>query len=343
MMAGRRLVSWAGAWCAAYQPRVAARLRRRAARWLLAGAFGTAAALPAAAAEALLSPFPIERDDHSRIDYYLERRAPSARGGTLLVVLQGSDCNSVTRVEAVRRDLAGVLPDADLLTIEKYGITAALPYNADPDRTDCPLAYLEHDTPMRRARDATAVVARLAAENGYAKVVAIGGSEGAVVANLLTARSTRVDATIAFGGGGRWFLDDVLHSIAVSDMPAAQRAQTGDGMRALARSIADGEPVSAMSGHGVAWWRAVFGIDQLAVLRETRTPVLLIQGAEDEAASTAAARRLAGALARAGRDNVRLVIYPGLDHRLRGRDGVSQMARVTADMSTWLRERGFAD
>src|SRR5579862_5227967 len=92
-------------------PRVgggAARLRRRAACWLLAGALGAAIALPAtpaASAEALLSPFPIERDDHSRIDYYLERRAPSARGGTLLVVLQGSDCNSVRQVEAIRRDL----------------------------------------------------------------------------------------------------------------------------------------------------------------------------------------------------------------------------------------------
>jgi hypothetical protein len=321
---------------------------RRWPAWLVACVLGATVGLPAAHAlpvAAQRSPFPIERGDHSRIDYYLERRAPSGRGGTLLVVLQGSDCNSVTRIDAIHRDLAAVLPDADRLTIEKYGITAALPYSDETERPDCPAAYLLHDTPMQRARDAAAVVGRLAAEHGYARVVVLGGSEGAVVANLLAARSPRIDAIIGFGGGGRWFLDDVLHSIAASDLPAGQRVRAVNDLRGMARHLARGGTVPAMSDHGAAWWRTTLGIDQLAVLRTVRAPVLLIQGGADASASTADLRRMVDALARpaSGPESVRLRVYPALDHRLRGPDGVSQMDRVAVDMMNWLREQGIVE
>ncbi|WZB68950.1 hypothetical protein WJ971_12600 [Achromobacter xylosoxidans] len=152
---------------------------------------------------------------------------------------------------AVRRYLRHVLPRADLLTVDKYGIDVSLPYRDDDgsDRADCPRAYLRHDNFDQRLRDYAAVIARLRQQGGYRRVVAVGGSEGAVVANMLAARGGLVDASIAFNGGGRWFLDDVLHSIGTGDAPPAEKAQAIEGSAGLRRPW--------RRRRLPTWWRAI--------------------------------------------------------------------------------------
>ncbi|WP_347299650.1 hypothetical protein, partial [Clostridium perfringens] len=108
------------------------------------------------------------------------------------------------------------------LTVEKYGIDDRLPYREEVPRQDCPDAFVQHDTPQRRVSDVTQVLQAVIARNGYQKVAVLGGSEGAVIANLVTASSGLVDATLAFSGGGRWFIDDVRHSVA--DAPKEEKA-----------------------------------------------------------------------------------------------------------------------
>ncbi|WP_174428081.1 hypothetical protein [Cupriavidus basilensis] len=103
----------------------------------------------------------VARGDGSRIRYCLNVRNTSVQAEQLLVVIQGSDCNSVTRVEAINRYIVRVMPAADVLTVEKYGIDASLPYSDDPERADCPSAYLRHDSPAQRAADLDAVIAEV--------------------------------------------------------------------------------------------------------------------------------------------------------------------------------------
>jgi pimeloyl-ACP methyl ester carboxylesterase len=159
-----------------------------------------------------VSPVAALRDDASSIVYYLHHQSSSVYSTELLVILQGSDCNSVENIKAIPR-LRGAYPDCDMVTIEKYGVTKDLPYSDSPEREDCPPGYLDNDTPDLRACDADRVVRALIAKYGYRKVIVIGGSEGALVANMFAARADYVTATVLFGGGGRFFYDDVITTL----------------------------------------------------------------------------------------------------------------------------------
>lgn len=286
----------------------------------------------------------LARADGSRIRYYLDRRDAAVQADQLLVVIQGSDCNSVTQVQAIRHTLR-VMPAADVLTVEKYGIDASLPYSDDVARADCPPAYLRHDSPLQRAADLDAVIADVLRRHGYRQVVALGGSEGAVVAHLLAARLDRISATIAFNGGGRWFLDDVLHSIASAPGTPREKAESKQGMRAFARHVRTAAPAAraaiSASGHGYRWWRDSLDTDQLAVLQASRSPTLIIQAGADDSVSPEAVLAMVARLHQAGKRNVTYKTYAALDHRLRAPDGQSHMAEVVDDMAAWLQDAGI--
>ncbi|QQB37902.1 alpha/beta hydrolase [Achromobacter deleyi] len=308
-------------------------------RLLLAAATTLAACLPAHAQ--LIEHGLLPRPDGSSIAYYLKQRDAARAADSLLVVMQGSDCNSVAHNRAIREQLWRALPAADVLTVDKYGIDAGLPYQQDDgeNRADCPRAYLLHDNFDQRVRDYEAVIALLRRHGAYRRVVALGGSEGAVVANLLAARGGSVDASIAFNGGGRWFLDDVLHTIEAADTPADAKAASAAGFREFAAFLRD-TPSSDLvaSSHGHAWWRQALALDQQAALGRVRTPLLIVQGGRDASVSPGAVERMVEDLRREGRRNIAYRVYPRLDHGLRDADGASRMGEVAEDMAAWLRD-----
>ncbi|MFM5835405.1 hypothetical protein [Aeromonas caviae] len=78
----------------------------------------------------------VSRDDGSFISYYLVQHAHDT--DTLLLILQGSDCNSVLKIESILTEYKNVWPEADVLLIEKYGINRKLKYSSDPARKDYP-------------------------------------------------------------------------------------------------------------------------------------------------------------------------------------------------------------
>ena len=240
------------------------------------------------------------------------------------------------------------MPTADVLTVEKYGINAGLLYSADPERVDCPLAYLRHNSPIQRAQDLDSVITELLSRYPYQQVVALGGSEGAVVAHLLAARSSHIAATIAFNGGGQWFLDDVFHSIATAPTSAREKTASIRNMRNFARHVRNATPAQQVelnvsgSGHGYRWWHDLLTIDQLAMLSKSASPTLIIQSGADKSVSPDAALAMVAKLHQAGKPNIYYKTYPMLDHQLVGPDGKSQMTEVVHDIATWLRDVGIA-
>lgn len=282
----------------------------------------------------------LARADGSRIHYYLEQRDEARPARQLLVIVQGSDCNSVTRVAAIHRYMVRVMPAADVLTVEKYGLDASLAFDDDPDRADCPPAYLRNDSPRQREQDLAAVIAELRGSHAYRQVIALGGSEGALVVHRLAAQPGRVDAGITFNGGGQWFLDDLLHSVTTSSPAATEQAQRG--IREFIRQLQAVPPAERdglnISGHGYRWWRDSLATDQLALLRRSTVPMLIIQSGADRSVSPRSAQSMLGQLRRAGKDNIDYRRYPSLDHRLNGPDGRSEMPAVVAGMTAWLRD-----
>lgn len=278
------------------------------------------------------------RDDGSPISYYLVQHAHGA--DTLLLILQGSDCNSVLKIESILTEYKNVWPEADVLLIEKYGINRKLKYSSDPARKDCPAQYLEKDNPAQRVADINTVLDIVRKDGQYKKLILLGGSEGAVIANLVSADIDYLDATIAFNGGGRWFIDDVSHSIEVKHKnPAAARKEVDD-FKGFTEHVLHSKPFELdVSGHGYHWWQQMLSIDQLDTLKKVKSPLLIIQGGRDTSVSPQKTDEMMQRLEELGKSNIEYRRYEALDHGLKNSDGKSLRKEVIRDINIWLRSK----
>lgn len=278
------------------------------------------------------------RDDGSPISYYLVQHAHDT--DTLLLILQGSDCNSVLKIESILTEYKNVWPEADVLLIEKYGINRKLKYSKDAERKDCPAQYLEKDNPAQRVADINTVLDIVRKDGQYKKLILLGGSEGAVIANLVSADIDSIDATIAFNGGGRWFIDDVSHSIAVKHKnPAAARKEVDD-FKGFTEHVLNNKPFELdVSGHGYHWWQQMLSIDQLDTLKKVKSPLLIIQGGRDTSVSPQKTDEMMQRLKELGKSNIEYRRYEALDHGLKDSDGKSLRKEVIRDINLWLKSK----
>ncbi|WP_324033896.1 alpha/beta hydrolase family protein [Aeromonas caviae] len=280
----------------------------------------------------------VSRDDGSFISYYLVQHLHDT--DTLLLILQGSDCNSVLKIDSILTEYKNVWPEADVLLIEKYGINRKLKYSTDPARKDCPAQYLEKDNPAQRVADLNTVLDIVRKDGQYKKLILLGGSEGAVIANLVSADIDSIDATIAFNGGGRWFIDDVSHSIAVKHNNPDEARKEIDDFKGFAEHVLNSKPFELdVSGHGYHWWQQMLSIDQLDILKKVKSPLLIVQGGMDTSVSPQKIDELVQRLKALGKNNIEYRRYEALDHGLKDSDGKSLRKEVIRDINIWLRSK----
>lgn len=280
----------------------------------------------------------VSRDDGSFISYYLVQHAHDT--DTLLLILQGSDCNSVLNIDSILTEYKNVWPEADVLLIEKYGINRKLKYSKDAERKDCPAQYLEKDNPAQRVADIKTVLDIVRKDGQYKTFILLGGSEGAVIANRVSADIDSIDATIAFNGGGRWFIDDVSHSIAVKHKNPEEARKEIDDFRGFAEHVLNNEPFELdVSGHGYHWWQQMLSIDQLDTLKKVKSPLLIIQGGRDTSVSPQKTDEMMQRLEELGKSNIEYRRYEALDHGLKNSDGKSLRKEVIRDINIWLRSK----
>ncbi|MDM5073741.1 alpha/beta hydrolase family protein [Aeromonas bestiarum] len=278
------------------------------------------------------------RDDGSHISYYLAQH--SDKSDTLLLILQGSDCNSVLKIDSIFSDYKYVWPEADVLLVEKYGFDKGLTYSTDPARKDCPAQYLEKDNPAQRVADIKVVLDTVRKDGQYKTFILLGGSEGAVIANLVTADVDYIDTTISFNGGGRWFIDDVSHSIAAKHKnPEAARKEIDD-FKGFAEHVLNGKPFELeVSGHGYHWWQQMLSIDQLDTLQNVKSPLLIVQGGRDTSVSPHKTDEMMQRLKELGKSNIEYRRYEALDHGFKNSNGKSLRKEVVSDMNIWLQSK----
>lgn len=271
------------------------------------------------------------RDNGSPISYYLVQHSHDT--DTLLLILQGSDFNSVLKIDSILTDYKNVWPEADILLVEKYGIDSKLKYSTDPARKDYPAQYLEKDNPAQRVADIKTVLDIVRKNGQYETFILLGESEGAVIANLVTADVDYIDATIAFNGGGRWFIDDVSHSIAtVHKNIEAARKDIND-FEGFAEHVLNSKPFELeVSGHGYHWWQQMLSIDQLDTIEKVKSPLLIIQGGMDTSVSPQKTDELMQRLKELGKSNIEYRRYEALDHGLKDSDGKNQRKKVVSDI-----------
>lgn len=279
----------------------------------------------------------LPRQDGSSITYYLDGNGSR----TLLVLMQGSDCNSVAHNPVINEQFSTLLEGADVLTVEKYGLTRATAWNPAGDSPDCPESYFSHDSPEQRARDYLQVIDALAGQYGYEQLVLLGGSEGAVVAALVASRREDVSALVTLNGGGRFFHDDVLYSMA-RELPPAALDEARAGFLGFRDSVMNAETMDLrMSGHGFRWWKSMFSLDQRATLQQVEAPLLIVQAERDESVSPGLAREQAEQL-REGKSNVDFLLVENVDHKFRDDAGESRTDAVIASVRGWLGQQRVA-
>ena len=99
-------------------------------------------------AQAQHQAYELARSDGSAIRYYVQTALqPQPGKRELLLIVQGSDCNSIAHKKLVWETMAQARPQADVLAVEKYALTADLPVSNQAERADCPADYIHHDNP----------------------------------------------------------------------------------------------------------------------------------------------------------------------------------------------------
>ncbi|MBQ25086.1 acyl-CoA thioester hydrolase/BAAT C-terminal domain-containing protein [Alcanivorax sp.] len=274
---------------------------------------------------------PLTRPDGSAITFYLDKKG----GRHLLVLMQGSDCNSVVHSKVINDRFATVLDDADVLTVEKYGLTRAVPWNGSGDSPACPASYYEHDSPQQRADDYLRVISWLDDQFHYDHITLLGGSEGALVAAMVASRSDAVSAVISLNGGGRFFVDDALHSMEL-ELPPAAFEEAKQGFLAFAASVEAAENMDlVMSGHGFRWWKSMLAADQTELLLSIRAPLLIIQSELDKSVSPKLAYAQAKILME-NRNNAEFRTVKGVDHKFHDLSGKDRSSEVVSSVKEWL-------
>lgn len=292
-----------------------------------------------------ITTFEIEReiagDNQNPIQYYLEESSNEATADTLVVFFQGSDCNSVKHNQLIRSLSSAILPHADLLLIEKPGITASLSYTSNAERTDCPSFYLQHDSLEQRASDAHIVLTHVLTYQGYERVVVMGGSEGAAVAGVFAAEFGMADAVVMFNGGGRWFLQDVEHNI-ISTTPESETEFVLEGFRAFTQQVLTNEPFDIeVSNHGYHWWRSALELDLKAVLYQLNIPALIVQGGRDLSVSPNAVKAMHSELVALNKNNIELLLVDDMDHSFFDSGGDRMTDDIAKQIRSWLLEHSL--
>ncbi|UPK79404.1 dienelactone hydrolase family protein [Proteus vulgaris] len=287
--------------------------------------------LPSFTGYAKISTHLLPRKDGSEINYYLDKRAE--KNQTLIVLMQGSDCNSIKNNMFIQETFGKWLPDSDVLMVEKYGITAQLPYSQyNDERLNCPISYKRHDNPKQRFEDYEVILNKLSSQ--YPNIILIGGSEGATMVHLVIAKRNDIKAAIAINGGGRFFLDDVLYNIRHTT-PKEHVEDAVKGFQQFADAIKNNQidDEQFISEHSKIWWQQFFTIDLLKVIKSNQhTPILIIQTLNDTNVNVDSFHQLSQDI---NQPNVKFIKYDKLDHGFYNEQGERLTSEIIRDIQQW--------
>ena len=278
-----------------------------------------------AAAQAPATPVSetLERPDGSAIHYHLHRRAAARR--PLLVMLQGSGCDSVTRNDRIPWMAERLAPDHVLLTIEKYGVAPG------DDGETCSAAYWRGNTLQQRALDLLHVVAALRGQSWWnGELVLFGGSEGGAVAALAAPLARDARAVIIWSSG----LGQPVGEMIRSALPPQIREEAATIFAEARRN-----PTGALQWGGASyrWWADAVDLVPARSLAQARAPILMIHGSRDQFAPIASARAARDLVRAAERRNFTYREYEGYDHFMVDAAGGDHRAAVIQAAAAWLR------
>lgn len=266
-----------------------------------------------------------------KIDYYVIKQQ-ALNSNELLVLLQGSDCISVTNNPNMVKNFAIAFPKNDILLVEKTGLTRQVGIDGKPvSEESCPVEYMSQDSPLERAGNYIAVLQQL--KNDYRNIILLGGSEGATVTNLIASKVDFITASVAINVGGQFFIDDVLYSIK-NNTPADEVDNSIEGFKQFAEAVKQKQlrKDQFVSGHGAMWWYEMLTIDNLKLIQSIKTPHLVIQTMADTNVDAYATEKM---IQKNHNTNVSFKQYQGLDHFFQDNKGQLHTKEIIRDIQSW--------
>lgn len=288
-------------------------------------------------AHAVASNFETERPDGSSIHWSLDIPEGQVKRVGLVVIMQGSGCESIakSRYLALTRT---VFSDLAVLMVEKYGVTQNDEAVENEGQVVCPLEYYANNTNTQRVVDYLEILKSLSsAEWWNGQLVIIGGSEGGDIAAQVSAQMHPQAVVMISSGGGTTFAEVVRESIRSemeeNEVPLEQWPDV-DGIFSRARE----NPQSAQVEGGYSYKYWADSIDRRTVddMLNIAAPILLIQGTADTSMPLYDARAAVDIFTEAKRCNLTYWEKAGYSHGMVDAGGTNRLEEVLQEARFWV-------
>jgi len=266
----------------------------------------------------------LERTDGSSIHYYLDPPTGAARR-PVLIMLQGSGCESVARNARIGWMAPRLAPRHVLIRLEKYGVAPGA------DGENCSDAFWRGNTLQQRVLDLVQLVAGLRRERWWnGELVLFGGSEGGAVAAMAAPLVPEVRAVVIWSSGIGLPVGEMIRGV----LPPQMQEEAPRIFQEARDNPTGGRQ---WGGASYRWWADAVDLVPARSLIQTRAPVLLVHGGRDQSAPVASARATDALMRAAGRSNFTYREYPDYDHFMVDSTSVDRRTEVIAEIAEWLR------
>ena len=170
------------------------------------------------------------------------------------------------------------------------------------------------------------------------KIIVLGHSEGGIIGPVLCVEDPTIAALVICAGTSQK-LDDIMIQQAkfakemIKRLTQKQKEKLGiintpdpvEIVEQLIEKVKRGDEYVEIEGHRVyaKWYREHFAHDPLETIKKVRCPLLIVQGEKDFQVPFNNALTLRDALENSGNSNVRLLLFPNIDHLLKFEPGQS--------------------
>ncbi|MCU7816220.1 MAG: prolyl oligopeptidase family serine peptidase [Candidatus Thiodiazotropha sp. (ex Rostrolucina anterorostrata)] len=237
--------------------------------------------------------------------YYRFNLGQAQRKETALFFISGSGCASVR--DRFPRYLQPIsMVNAEVFLLQKRGIVPG------SIAGHCSDEFVASDHFEQTVADQQAFISAMLRNSGvdYQNVVIIGASEGGIVAARIASLDRRVTHLGLIGTGG-----STLRSYLT--ILSKQNFFWGDPDEKF-RLISDSPEnlKSTVWGHTYKYWSSILAVDLAALLTDLDIPIVMAMGEKDESVPVETARQLQEEFVKQKRDNFKLLIFEGANHKL---------------------------
>ena len=291
-------------------------------------------------AQAAVAGYETGRPDGSSINWSLD--IPQDRVGQvgLVVIMQGSGCESITKSGSLKLTRL-VFSDFAALTVEKYGVTQGDDGVEKDGELVCPLEYYASNTNSQRVVDYVTILNSLSSAQWWnGQLVIIGGSEGGDIAARVSAQVHPQAVVMISSGGGITFAEVVQVTIrGEMERNEVPREQWPDLEGIFSRARANPQSAQVEGGYSYKYWAD--SIDRRTVddMLKIAAPMLLIQGTADTSLPLYDARAAVDIFTGAKRGNLTYWEKAGYSHGMVDAGGTNRLEEVLQEARFWVQSK----